>query len=564
MNLLIENKLDKNNYNNLNSSNINNNNNCSNYNSLINKVKCIIHEDKFIDLDTSNYSIFCKKCNNKKNLKFKYLDTNAFSKDSNKQTNYDINKEISKNDIVYCDNHPNELNCSFFCLDCSVFICDKCITGVHRQHNSNIPGELRIFIKDSIIKIDKIIEYITRNINLVNIDFESAHNEISKLKDYNNKRISAIKEIINEFLINLKQDLYKKYTNTVELNHNKETNDYYAKSNSDLYRINDFFKKFEKHLFNINNQLEKYNNQKQYFNKREIKEVILEIKKFQSTVRDIDDRSSVQVKIDENLIKKNYEKLIENKLLINEKAESALNEIDDLFDNINTSLECSYFTKPYFLRRFYDFFDPGVMYFKNSAIYLENLSERNIILSGISLCNLISSKEKSNLAIKISVYSLNKSDLDMLKNSNLLNTNLNSDDININNLFYHSELWKQLYKEDAILKELDANNSVNPTQTFYFNNYTDNAKVSFIKLLPNHKYKIAIENTNDSYYVRLYNGKVRREEYESMYKEKKTTYLTQTITCNNTNIDFKISSSLNSDFNEFSNGIICDIIYSLI
>jgi hypothetical protein len=80
---------------------------------------------------------------------------------------------------------------------------------------------------------------------------------------------------------------------------------------------------------------------------------------------------------------------------------------------------------------------------------------------------------------------------------------------------------------------------------------------------PGSKYKVLIKNVDSDFYIGIWNGKTITKDFISMFKEKKTSFLSQVLFCNMNDVMLKVYSSESTDLNEFSNGIVSDILYSI-
>lgn len=491
------------------------------YSFLLNSLYCMKHNKDFTILyDIKKNILICSIC---------------------KSSDY-----LSQKENPYIE-RPKQCNIHFlihklFCLTCMEFICIDCICdqNQHRYHSFILLNKSKEYLKEEILskqsKINEIINIISifymeiynKKLEIDNISLKN-QSSVEKVKRVFPEKIYVyIKNILNKYI---KKDLYddeflyreillKRLTN--ELNTISE----YEDSQYIEYKIK-------------NSNITKGINQTMTVSK--IDSLYMKLDKIIEFIY----KKEENIENESDLIYKTYSNLITKKFDLQERYDNKLREIKEIFKTVNHSLKNSFIPKVYFIRRFVSFFNPGVIYFERTSILIENNNDFPINLLGFGICGLINSIEKCNLKVKLTI-----SEGELLEEERVFN---NITDININ---------KVLYNEEILLKEINFSYSTNPIQTIYLSNYSNSTYL--LTLHPSKVYKVDIVNLDSESYIKIWNGRTMSHCFLSMFKEKKTSFLSQVVYCNSNDVKMKISSSDSTDLNEFSNGIISDILYSCI
>lgn len=515
--------------------------NC-NIRNLLNKVKCKLDDSHKLFIDASTYQIVCKTCKNSNNLIFINLDNN-------------------ENSYAYCSYHKDEEG-SYFCLDCNEFICSLCICLKHRYHNSNIPSELKETIVNNTNQLSSVISLIIQDSEVVKQDLTTFKSNIEDLKASILSKKQMLSLHISKEVTSKSNELLSKIPDYINSKQEALTEQYLARCNSDLRKISSFLEAYEKlrniinkgFLFNANdeiNTLSILNNTSKEAAVKSLSNNIIYIKDKINIAQEIIDRSK-EINSETDDVTENYYILIENKMIYNELIDTKVKEINSIFDTINNSLLTFYISRNYTIRRFTSYFNPGVTFFEKTSVYIDNLNDFPIRISGFGLCGLVSTRDRCTLKVELSILEIPEKEDTGNKECNDKIPYLDDD-----------STLELLYKEKLLLKEIDFTNSNNPTQTVYLSKYVKDLSKSLVELKAKRRYKIKISNVDSDFYINLWNGKTITKDFINMFKEKKTSYLSQELICNTNDIVIGISSSDSTDLNEFSNGIISDIIYSL-
>jgi hypothetical protein len=178
------------------------------------------------------------------------------------------------------------------------------------------------------------------------------------------------------------------------------------------------------------------------------------------------------------------------------------------------------------VRRFRKFYYSNTRFFKTNSICM--MTSQTINLVGFSLCGLFlnktlnSSNPAQSLKMKIKIYEMD-SIVEFNQNLPLICTI----DITL----------------PLILNVID------PVYQFYLKNA--------VTVYKDKGYYILMDNISEYNYVDMWSGEVSREKDEASEDQ-------HSVVCNNSNVKFNFINTLGveSDFNEFSGGILSDIIFS--
>lgn len=545
--------------------------------SLLDNVACKVHGKDNIGIDKSNFSVICTNCLDSSNLihMVENKDIKNNRKYSSSIESENENSVIDEEEVEVDDEESNppcyqhlNTSSSFFCLDCSEFICVNCIVDKHRNHNSNLPSELRKDILMEIGEIEFCINQISKEVKTSLKSLGGSQDILKKNKELCNARISQVKQFITRELQTKNTDIAHSIQQSSPFSFKEiMTNKLYNNLESRLTRIKEYTDILEKIKSEL--ILKEGNKGKNPDNNKAYKHFINDSSQKISEIHDYIYSINSIIKVESEKVHDYHLKLIENKLSYREELENKLKEIQNYYDSLGTSLFTSKFIKPVFLRRFTSFYKPGLFYFNNTGIFVSNLSDIPVNLSGLGLCGLVSSKTRCiincQLSISVLLHQNSKQDKDLIKS-----VSEDFSDKEVQSSFkkiedeYNDTTWKVLFKENILIKEIEESNPSNPVQNYFFQNYVSKLNKSFITLYPGYKYLISIDNLESEQYFKLWNGKTISKDYASMFREKKTSYLQQEVTCNNnSNVKFQFTSSMKTDLNEFSNGIICDLIYDI-
>lgn len=486
---------------------------------------------------------FCEKCESSSNLSFSLLT------------------------IHYCKYHSIEKS-EFYCQDCNEFICCLCICKEHRYHYSNVFKEASSIINSMVTVRQSKINSLLLEINSSITDLKQRIISMTLINNENSSVCSTFREFLRNIVKSKGKSIIEQYIN--DLNHLSIRKDnekvelivdsYMLKVNLDIKKYKNFREDYEKirkilesSFYNRDTKEDKENHTK--LNNILYVLYLLKLYKDYLTPRE---KEIIQ---ESDVIYKNYSNLIQSKSTYIELDEEKKMEVSSIYNNISSSIVDSFIHKPYYIRRFTSFFHPGLIYFEKSSVYIENISKFPINLIGIGVCGLVNSAKRCTLTINLKIVEYEIKSKSVSQSSSNEETDRNTDDISTIYDEEDNENQIILYDETIQLNEIDFSSTHNPIQIIFFEKYSK--YVSFIRMNPGSKYKVLIKNVDSDFYIGIWNGKTITKDFISMFKEKKTSFLSQVLFCNMNDVMLKVYSSESTDLNEFSNGIVSDILYSI-
>ena len=248
----------------------------------------------------------------------------------------------------------------------------------------------------------------------------------------------------------------------------------------------------------------------------------------------------------------------------NKKIEKFYKEISLYRNSVISSVSTGISSYSFKVRRFTKFCKCGIRYFKNSSVVFKSYSQISLI--GFNICGLIANKFKNNS--EAAENSKGKSAENNLSKKILNGNDGKSKGINptgqVNEkgsekasvpfkLIIKEVIGEDISKNETIFEEnfslTEILNVIDPTITFYLH--------KSINIKPEKLYVLNVVNLDKEVYLDIWTGEVSKFFQQN---------LTQTIKCNTTNLKFSFfePQGLETDFNEFSSGIIADLIYILL
>lgn len=525
-------------------------------NSLLDKVECKIHGKEKIAFLLQNgkpTTVICLICKSNNQLK---IEENEVSNMNVDEVENNINRNYNN---VYCYKHFSAES-NFYCIECSEFICRDCITSIHREHNSSI---LEVCKEDIIKRINK-FNFCLKELKIQLIDAKSQFitqiDKFNKIKSNNDEKITTLyKTVLNDLNSYNKSFLVK------------------INSNPIIGEI-ETIKSYEKNLMNLNMDHDS--------NTISILGVLDEIEDDTFTSTDennIKFINEISKKVDKikairNEIQSNF---INGKNRLLNIIKNQLKYSGMFYETVKLSLFTSRFFSPLYIKRFINYYDPGLQYIKKTSLYLNNnsISSKRINLIGLSLCGIKKNfKKKSNLmikclltisAVKIIINTnshLSTTKIDEKTKNNLLDNDNNLYQ-NLHNINAENSLESvpiQLLSEVIYIKEVEENCNI-PVFNYFFYNYEFIGKKCYVELRKDYRYLIQIENLDENRYINTWYGRTLKRDFKSMFKNiNQFKSLEQEIVPNNqSDVSLKITSSEESDLNEFSAGIISDFIIEI-
>ena len=491
--------------------------------SSIKLAKCKKHGKSFLKINPTNFEIVCEKCieeGNTSQLKI----INNFKKTINISDEND--EEKSK---FNCFEHKNEKG-SFYCEDCKQFVCNMCFADVHREHKCHLP---KIITNEFINTLNEEID----NSNKLRPILDDSINDIKKIYDnLKNRKVDTMKIPQNTLkIISVNNDnqieLLKKKVNETFIGIDNDVND-------DILTYNGIKEKNKKFLEILKIISAKIDSKKNNFDlcgyhKRKT-EILKEIDNFIKTSFNF-----INVRLTNTNLK-----YVQNK----EKIENSLNIMNKEISNYEKSCISSISTgrenRDIVLLRYVRFVHREIKYFKYSLVGFA--SDDNIFLTGLVLCGLYIKRNKNK-------NSINNGDSNNNENNSTTNEN-NNEDLNISqkikipiqitiltmvNQAEGEKLFSQNFELFGVKKE----------EPYVTINFEKGVKIKKEKL-----YLIKIENLSDNNYIDLWTGCIGKDNKKKL----------QVIRCHNTGIQFvfKQTEGIQTDFDEFEQGIIDGVLYS--
>ena len=489
-------------------------------------VKCKNHNKTYLRLDPKNFEIVCQKC---------------------LEEGYESQLEILDRPSIL-STEENQFNCYmhndskgiFFCEECKEFICDMCFAETHREHKCHLP---RIIKKKFVENLKEFIAYSSELNPILNNNINDIKTIYDNLKNQKNDTLQIHQNALKTINTNNEAqiDLLMKKCIEKFLGIDKEVNE--------NYNIFNMLKEKTRRYLEI---LKKINDEVNNENKFEYDFYLCEYHKEKSdSLRQIFNfinsaYNFLNIRLNNTNIKFN-----ENK----EKIENSLNLVNKEVINYEKSSISSILTgrenRSIILRRFIHFSHNEIKYFKNTIIGIA--SNDNVFLSGLSLCGLFAKKKKTqnnqNFNNTISTINTNITNATNDTNNNEeidndVNKNKKIDiQITISTMINQSE-GEKLFEEKCELGT--AKGSEDAAVIINFE--------KGIKILKEKLYLIKIENLSENNYIDLWTGSVGKLRKKNV----------QVMRCHNTGIQFlfKQLEGIQSDFDEFDQGIIEGVLYS--
>lgn len=497
-------------------------------NRSIRNVECEIHKKEHLAISKSTFKLICSKCETQPQkdgkVKQNLICTNL------QTTSRKHSMEIESEDK--CDKHKSVI-ALFFCEDCKKTCCCECFND-HRSHNCNTPE--RISAKyDALMKemseklaiIKKVTESNLDNLKPV-LDFYKSIKEKIKVG------ISASVNRVNTAVLS-KSTFFRVESEELFKGIDKEVEEALLILDGLKQRMSDTSSKL-KGMVRTLSQL-KSDSDICFFKKKHAKE-IYEIE-------------SLIVEVESYL----YDKLKQTKL----KAEQHATEFDELnkiltnkikaYENtLFSTLQSGISSTCYRVRRFKQFFSYEIAkYFRNSAVCL--MVNKSISLCGLGICGLF----LDNLYKKVDPLLLR---IEIVESKYVIKDN---DDT--------SKGLKKEIKVEIMNKEVKVpgiKNIIDPAHQIYF----DKA----VSLSKDKVYNITIKNMSGEDFVKIWSGSIEDEAIQPHPDHRPSIggygpaleNFNQTVVCNDTYVKFNTVTAygFESDYNEFTMGLISDFIYS--
>ena len=483
--------------------------------SLLKRVRCSIHHGQnqnYLSIDPKTFQIICTLCEKeglkakKKNLiivdpELSNIEENAKNiKDSNYLENEDSNH--------FCYLHRTEPSL-FYCEECAKFICKSCFATEHRNHSSSTFDLISNVIKEKINKLNSDLQNLNESLE----ENRKSLEEKNKFFEDKKKIFKQNLDSMNQHISNALNDKSAEYKSQIESFFNgvdKEVEinlkklEIKKKSSTKMYEE---FQKMKNEINNINDD------HKICLYKKEKDNLIQENRQFLFDIKDF-----LQEQL--NQTKERVEKEESN---FKEKCDNFKKNIDVYESSVLSTMKSGIPNVCSRIRRLCRYSYEKSKYFKKDSLCM--IVSQNINLAGFALCGLY---YETDQPIKTYKVNLKLYEVD-----------------NANNFGKDS---KEMFSIDIDIPTIT--NIIDPVFQFYLNNSFLISKDKF--------YFIILTNLSEDAFINTWSG--------TIYKDKKQagTNDTNIVQANNENIKFTFMNAfgVESDLNEFSGGIISDVIYS--
>jgi len=493
---------------------------------LTNQIFCQEHEQSGIEINEKTFQIFCSQCETegrsgtenlrltsqnqrKESKEASELKKNNTIKEEEKINFNNQNQSKSKGDsekIYFCFKHASE-EALFYCDDCFEFICKTCFALDHRNHSSSTPELIEKTIKANVDKLLSDLENLKKTVDL---------------------NINTVSEL-DSFFVNQRAEV----TNSL-----KNMNDEIMK-NMNL-KATELGNEIENIFNGIDSEVEN-SSQRLSITKRKAMKILDDFKKINEEIDAI--KSNKQI----CLYKKNKDcVLAENKKFLNDLTLFMNENVEKTKNKSVTGMEtflksCSVFQKnseiyensitntinsgiPNIcmrIRRFRRFFFTSSRYLKTTSLCLS--ASHSVGIVGLSLCGLYNNKTQfSKIQFEIKIFEL---EMDEKFNDKKV----------------------PVYESKVSVPTIV--NVVDPVFQFYLN--------KTVNINKDKCYFIVLNNLDLNSYIDIWTGEITSEK--SSDKQDR-----MSVVCNNTGVKFHFlrANGMQSDFDEFSYGLISDIIFS--
>jgi hypothetical protein len=486
----------------------------NNTDSLLKRVRCSIHhgqEPNYLSIDPKTFQVICTLCA-KEGLKAKkknliIVDPNLSNVEENKNEQK-ITLPENEESNHFCFKHKTEPSL-FYCEECSQFICKTCFATEHRNHSSSTFDLIADVIKEKVNKLYEDLE----NLNKALEDNNAALEEKNKYFEDKKQNFKSNLEAVNQHITKALEDKAVEYNNQIESFFNgvdKEVESNLNKLELKKKTANKMYEEFQK----MKNDIEEIDDDhKICLYKKEKDEIIKENRQFLFDIKNFLQEQLTQTK----------ERVENEESNFKEKCEGFKKNMDVYESSVISTMKSGIPNVCSRIRRLCKYSLDKSKYFKTDSLCM--IVSQSINLTGFALCGLFHEPDQpiQSYKINLKLYEVNDAN------------NFNKDS-------------KEMLSIDVDIPSIT--NYIDPVYQFYLNNSYLLNKDKF--------YFIILTNLSEDTFINTWSG--------SIYKDKNavTTNHTNVIISNNENIKFTFLNAfgVESDFNEFSNGIISDIIYS--
>ena len=487
---------------------------------LIKYAVCVNHGKSFLKIDQTNFEIVCEKC----------IEEGVKSQ-------LEIN--VNLNNSEYVDEDRKIFNCflhqdskgSFYCDDCKEFVCNMCFADIHKEHKCHLPNVIKDeFANDLMEEID--------NFNILRPLLDDSVSDIKKISD----NLKSQKDNIMKIPQNVLKTMGINNENQIELLSKKANEKFMGldkEVNDDVFTFNSIKEKNKKYFEILNKIINEINSKDNNFDlcgyHKDIIELLNEISNHIKSSFNF-----VNIRLNDTNSKFN-----DNKDEIENSTNLINKEISNYEKSCISSISTGRLNRVIVLQRYIRFVHGEIKYFKNSLIGFA--SNDNIFLTGLVLCGLHIKRKKNK-----SKNNNNPNNGTQSENNNETTKEEEIEDIKkikipivitVSKMVNQTE-GEQLYSQKCELTGVRGGGD--PCVNI---NFDKGINITKEKL-----YLIKIENLSDDNYTDIWSGSVGKINRKDI----------QVLRCHNTGIQFLFKSviGIQTDFDEFEQGIIGGVLYS--
>ena len=480
--------------------------------SLFKRVRCSVHQgqkENYLSIDPKTFQIICTLCA-KENIKPKnknlfFVDEEIIDQEESKD--FKGHQQINDESNHSCYLHEAE-PAIFYCEQCAQFLCKTCFATEHRNHSSSTYELIADVIKTKVNNLYSDLENLSKSLEENEEELEKKNKYFEDTKKDFKSNLESVNKKINDALDNK----VKEYDSEIQSFFNgvdKEVESNLQKLESNRSKANRMIEEFTKMQEEINNIKQ---DTEACLYKKEKDSTISENRQFLSDIETFLQEQLSQTK----------EKVINEEKNFKEKCDNLKKNIEFYENNVKSTMKSGIPNVCARIRRFCKYFLEKSKYFKTDSICM--VVSQSVNLAGFALCGLYHEQEQAITTYKVNMKLYELSDV---KNFNKDSKEMLSIDVNIPSVTNCADPVYQFYLENSVLLDKDK---------FYF---------------------IILSNDSSNVYVTTWSGSVHRDKNATDSQSNEIM-----SNSNNVKFTFTTASGVESDFNEFSNGLISDVIYS--
>ena len=475
---------------------------------LIKYAVCVNHGKSFLKIDQTNFEIVCEKC----------IEEGVKSQ-------LEIN--VNLNNSEYVDEDRKIFNCflhqdskgSFYCDDCKEFVCNMCFADIHKEHKCHLPNVIKDeFDNDLMEEID--------NFNILRPLLDDSVSDIKKISD----NLKSQKDNIMKIPQNVLKTMGVNNENQIELLSKKANEKFMGldkEVNDDVFTFNSIKEKNKKYFEILNKIINEINSKDNNFDLCGYhKDKIELLNEISNHIKSSFNFVNIRLNDTNSKFNDNKDEIENSTNLINK-------EISNYEKSCISSISTGRLNRVIVLQRYIRFVHGEIKYFKNSLIGFA--SNDNIFLTGLVLCGLHIKRKKNKS--KNNNETTKEEETEGIKKIKITIV------ITVSKMVNQTE-GEQLYSQKSEL--MGVRGGGDPCVNI---NFDKGISITKEKL-----YLIKIENLSDDNYTDIWSGSVGKINRKDI----------QVLRCHNTGIQFLFKSviGIQTDFDEFEQGIIGGVLYS--